>query len=67
MAKEVVRTKMTDAEVEKFLAKYVKDHGWSAAEAHKRIRHCAATRWGALDRYAHKKPKKAAKAKKAKK
>lgn len=66
MAKREVtkRATMSDSDAEKFLASYVKHHGWTGAEANRRIRHCAATRWAALDRWvkANQKPVKKVKA-----
>ena len=48
---EVQRVRMTDEEGEKYLTKWTKDHDLSAAEATRRIRHIAATRLAALERW----------------
>jgi hypothetical protein len=69
MAKREVtkRATMSDSDAEKFLVSYVKHHGWTAAEANRRIRHCAATRWAALDRWVKANQKPVKKVKVAKK
>jgi hypothetical protein len=71
MATEITRKRMTDAEVEKFLAAYAKQHDLKGNELIKRLRHVAATRLAALARYtakpAQKAPKKKAPKKKAQK
>ena len=65
---ELKRVRMTEAEVEKFIAKYQKERELSDKELNKRLRHTAATRLATLDRYQSKgsKPKAAKKASKPK-
>lgn len=56
--KKAVRTKMSDADVEKFLHRYQKERDLRDDEFKRALRHCAATRWAALERYVarHEKP-----------
>jgi hypothetical protein len=65
---EVKRTRMSDAEVEQFLKRYLKARDLKGKEAETTIRHCAATRWAALERWSkHHTVKAKPKAKKHKK
>lgn len=66
--KEAKRVRMTDKEVDQFIARWAKDRGLKGKALDIKLRHAAATRLAALARYAAKasKPakKKAAKGKK---
>lgn len=63
-AKEAApRTRMTEAEVTKYLAHYAKDHDLKGKELTEAVSRCAATRWAALERNAAKAKKPAAKKK----
>lgn len=65
---EVTRVRMTDAEVEKFLAHYAKQRDLKPGkEFNDAVRRCAATRWAALERNASKAAKAKPKGKAAKK
>lgn len=68
--KEVKRVRMSDKEVDQFIARWAKDRDLKGKALDTKLRHAAATRLAALARYAAKasKPaKKKAKAKKGKK
>lgn len=52
--KKVVRVRMTEDQVAKYLKKYAKDHDLRGRELTDAIERCAATRWAALERNAKK-------------
>lgn len=66
MAKKaaVVRTRMSDAEVQAYLKRHAKAHDLKGVEFTHAKDRCAATRWAALERNAAKAKKPARKAKK---
>jgi hypothetical protein len=49
-AKQAVRVRMSEADVEKYLSKYGKSRDLKGKELDHAIRRCAATRWAALER-----------------
>lgn len=51
---ETKRTRMSDAEVKKYLAHYFKAHDLKGKEQNEAVHRCAATRWAALERNAAK-------------
>jgi len=53
-SKKIERTKLSEEQAEKFLSKHLKDRNLKGKEADHYIRHHAATRLAALDRYAKK-------------
>lgn len=57
-SKTVARTRMSEADVEKYLKHYSKDHDLKGKELDHAIRRCAATRWAALERNTKKASKK---------
>lgn len=69
MAKKaaVVRTRMSDVEVQAYLKRYAKAHDLKGVELTHAKDRCAATRWAALERNAAKAKPKARKAKAKKK
>lgn len=59
--KVVERKRMTESEVGKMIAKFAKTHDLKGKELEDKLRHIAATRLGALERYAAKQRKPRAK------
>lgn len=53
-SKRVERTRMSEADVEKYLKHYAKEHDLKGAEFSHAKDRCAATRWAALERNAKK-------------
>jgi hypothetical protein len=49
-SKKVERTRMSEAEVEKYLKHYASKRDLKGKELEHAIRRCAATRWAALER-----------------
>lgn len=55
--KEVKRIRMTDSEVDQFLKRWAKERDLKGKELEAHLRHAAATRLAALERYAKKQAK----------
>ena len=63
--KETTRTRMSEEQVNAYLKHYAKGHDLKGKEFDHAVKHCAATRWAALERWSKAHPAKA-KAKRAK-